>query len=97
MVSGQQIQQMETREKLVIQREVRGPPQEGDSTRAQTRNSLVLVVLRWLGVWRGLESCIVLIVPQLVEVGLPIILCHQGLRIHAPLWGQEYCVRRDPT
>lgn len=77
--------------------EARCPLHGGDNPGAWGRHSLVLVVLRRLSLWRGLKSCIVLIVPQLVEIGLPVVLCHQGLRIHASLRGQGCCVRRDRT
>lgn len=48
-------------------------------------HSLVFVVLRWLSFRRRLKSRIVLVIPQLVEVGLPVILRHQGLGVHASL------------
>lgn len=48
-------------------------------------HSLVLVVLRRLSFRRGLKSRVVLVIPQLVEVGLPVILRHQGLGVHASL------------
>lgn len=41
---------------------------------AQAPHSLVLVVLRRLSFRRGLKSRVVLVVPQLVEVGLPVVL-----------------------
>lgn len=54
-------------------------------------HSLVLVVLCWLGLGRGFKPCVVLVVPQLVEIGLSIILSpwQHGLRIHASLWKQN--------
>lgn len=52
---------------------------------AQALHSLVLVVLCWLSFRRGLKSRVVLVVPQLIEVGLPVVLRHQGLGVHASL------------
>lgn len=83
---GKQTQQREAREKLEGFMQTHGVPEHHQSgPGAQSRHSLVLVVLHWLSFWRGLKSCVVLVIPKLVEIGLSVILRHQGLRVHASL------------
>lgn len=61
----------------------RAPPERPRSAVAAL--TCILVVLHWLSFWRGLKSCVVLVIPKLVEIGLSVTLRHQGLRVHASL------------
>lgn len=53
----------------------------------------MLVVLCRLGLGRGFKPCVVLVVPELIEIGLPIILgpWQHGLGVHASLRREDMC------